>query len=257
MAEPNITLVYSDILKEVGYYLGYGRSTGLYTSAQQSFCDDVISAGLRRFINPPPVRPGEPGHSWSFMNPVGSLVTVIGQGDYTLPFDFEQAIGDLTFAPYAAPFSCKQVSGQRIRELRQWPVPPVIYQWPEYYAIEPVLATGTAGQRYQLMLYPAPNAVYTLGFKYRVATSKMSAAYPYPPGGPEHGETILEACLAVAEERTDDKMGVHNQKFMERLAASVSRDRAAGIPDTLGYNTSTEVIPYPRDYRVPQVSTPW
>ena len=55
----------------------------------------------------------------------------------------------------------------------------------------------------------------------------LSTPFPYAYGGAEHAETILESCLAVAELRLDDMAGPHNQQFMARLAASISRHSAA------------------------------
>lgn len=47
-------------------------------------------------------------------------------------------------------------------------------------------------------------------------------------GGQLHSETILQSCLAVAESRKEDTIGPQNQRWMERLRASISRDRVNG-----------------------------
>ena len=51
-----------------------------------------------------------------------------------------------------------------------------------------------------------------------------------------HSETILESCLAIAEQRLENSSGIHTQKFQERLAASCAMDRQLQTPDTMGYN---------------------
>ncbi len=75
---------------------------------------------------------------------------------------------------------------------------------------------------------------------------------PYPYGGGEHSETILEACLSVAEERRDDipmGTGAHGMAFVTRLAASIAMD-SRKKPTKLGYNRDLsdemDLLPWPR-----------
>lgn len=56
----------------------------------------------------------------------------------------------------------------------------------------------------------------------------------YALGGPEHSQTLIESCLAIAELAKDDKIGLHHQKFMVNLAGSIDRDLELG-PKYLGY----------------------
>lgn len=60
----------------------------------------------------------------------------------------------------------------------------------------------------------------------------------YPLCGPEHMNTLIEACLKIAELRYDDNPGDHARQFMECLAASIRLDRMNG-PASLGMNLDT------------------
>ena len=51
-----------------------------------------------------------------------------------------------------------------------------------------------------------------------------------------HAETILESCLAIAEQRMENQSGIHSQKFVERLTASVAHDKQYYTPERGGYN---------------------
>jgi len=48
---------------------------------------------------------------------------------------------------------------------------------------------------------------------------------PYPLGGARFSETIMESCLAVAEQRANDEMGIHTQKFAMMLASAIAQDK--------------------------------
>ncbi len=107
---------------------------------------------------------------------------------------------------------------------------------PELAALQPLKGTGhNKGQRFQLYVWPTADADYGLSFTYYVNPDALTDSFPHHMGGMAHGETVLESCLAVAEQRLDDKSNVHSMKFRERLAASVSLDRRSK-PQSLGYN---------------------
>ena len=63
----------------------------------------------------------------------------------------------------------------------------------------------------------------------------MTAATPYPWSGPSHSSCLRASCLAVAEERVNNTHGAKWGLFMERLKASVDRDRL-NSPSFLGMN---------------------
>ncbi len=84
-------------------------------------------------------------------------------------------------------------------------------------------------------MWPKPDVAYTIIGEYKHIPDALTGLLPYPPGGGDHAETIMAACLAAAELFLDDEKGVRWQYFMERLAASVAVDsRKKG--SNLGYN---------------------
>jgi hypothetical protein len=93
----------------------------------------------------------------------------------------------------------------------------------------------STGQRFQILFEPAPDAAYVLSYRYAVLPDKLTTTNAMPYGGVAAAETLLEACLSVAEERANGTRGVHYQAFLERLAALIAFD-SRNRPDTLGYH---------------------
>lgn len=101
-------------------------------------------------------------------------------------------------------------------------------------------SSPTVGSRMELMLWPVPDAAYALEAVYAVLPQALSATTDVPLGGMWHGETIIASCLAIAEEFSQTqhtKYRGDDGYFMQRLAASVRRDRQhGGEQGELGYN---------------------
>ena len=127
---------------------------------------------------------------------------------------------------------------------------------PEYAALinKTVASDTTTGQRFQMMVWPIPDAVYSIRYNYSVLTDTMLVVGSgdlaeadgnpapvdgnIPVGGALHGETILASCLTVAEQLVDEfnNPGKMQARYMERLAASINLDRRSNLPDYFGYN---------------------
>lgn len=155
---------------------------------------------------------------------------------YDLPADFEGLEGDLNFLPSQAELypPLDVVSDSMIRRHRhQWP----LKDKPRYASIRPKSFDPTLGQRWEMALYPTPDGAYDIEYRYRIAPGMLSDTNEYPHGGDVIGELILQACLAVAENRYRDQAGHHTQLFQQRLAAAVANDAQSFSPDTLGYNS--------------------
>ncbi len=111
-----------------------------------------------------------------------------------------------------------------------------VTQKPVYCATYPKQSDQTQGQRWAISFFPVPDNQYTLTYSSNVLPSALSVTNPFPLGGAAHGETILESCLAVAESRLQDEQGNHQEKFLERLQASIAVDTRDNKPAYLGYN---------------------
>lgn len=309
MAESTLTLGYDDLAAEVGYFLGFGRTSGNWTADQLAQVDAVVQAGYRQFVVPPPV--GGIAHRWSFLRPTMSLVTwqslavaagetitgtlasgvvtitrsagtrtfqpsmvghsivvtdvgtlpiieyvsstVIkatgaaaiaapktwavtydGTGDYRLPDDFGAIDSEITFLDISVGYSTLILTSEaRIRERRQ---AASSTGRPVEAAVIPLAHDPTIGQRFTMQFWPKPASVYTVRFRYTPMLGKLSSSNKYPVGGMAHSNTVLESCLAVAEQKHTDQTGVHQQEFQRNLAASILHDQQSMGPHNLGMN---------------------
>lgn len=238
MPESSLALQYKDLKAEVGLFLGYGRgaefSETTWSTAQTTTIDSIVRSGLRQFYWPPPEAPGRPGYDWSFLKPSVQLGLASGATVVTLPDDFGGFEGQIALVssgqiPCPIPLVGEGLVRQKHAEL-------TTEGKPQIAAVQPLKGTGTtAGQRFQLYVWPTADAAYTLAFTYYVNPEWLDTAFPYHWGGAMHSETVLESCLAIAEQRLDDRAEVHTAKFRERLAASIQADRKLK-PQVLGMN---------------------
>ena len=241
MAESTLSLGLADLRSEVGHFLGYGRGVAAgetaWTTPQLNGINAVIKSGVRQFMSPPPLGPGQPSHDWTFLKPTASLAVAADDEAVPLPDDFGGIEGDLSVSNADGTYGLwpVQLAGEGV--LRQnHSANGDSRGRPTMAAVRPLKGTTeTTGQRHDLYLWPKADGAYTIGLTYYVLVDAQTDLLPYALGGGTHAETLLESCLAVAEERLDDAMAVHKAKFMERLAASVSLDRRM-MPAILGYN---------------------
>jgi hypothetical protein len=162
--------------------------------------------------------------------------TLLESGDdYPMPDDFGGMEGEMTFDADEGWTPIPQTGEGKIRDLRQLNT---ASGRPQLTALRPISAatSGEEGQRFELMVWPTPDAEYTLYYKYRAFPRKLDATRPFPLGGMMHSEALKASCLAVAELEVNDSKGEHWASFIERLATSVMQDREAMTPETLGYN---------------------
>ncbi len=238
--ESTLSLKISDLQGEVGLFLGWGRGAALgdptWTTQQLASVVSITASGLRQFYFPSPIPPATTAYDWSFLKPVSVLNLASAAKLVPLPDDFGGFEGSITIAQTGSssfwPVELTSIGRVYAQESQN----PTTTGRPSLCCEEPVRGTGpTAGQRFQLHFWPTSDGSYDLRFQYYLLADYLTGAAPYAYGGAAHIETILESCLAIAEERLDDAMGTHHQKFMERMAASISWDRK-NKPQNLGYN---------------------
>ena len=234
MAESTLSMGYVEFQKAVMRFLGYGVDSTKWTVDQIAEVDDIIQSGYRQFLNPPRNDSIPNGYVWSFMTPIATLVTVANDYDYALPDNFGGMNGNMTIEGMYGYPPIQIVHEGKIRALRQQDN--TITGVPVIAAVRPITGTGTTGQRMELILYPIPDAIYTLSYPCFVLPNKLTTALPYPLGGMIHAETIMESCLAIAEQNSDDAEGLHKNKFYERLLASIDKDKIMNGVRNYGYN---------------------
>ena len=223
-----LSATYQSIMADLGQWMGYGRS-GWSDDAEETMLS-VIRDGVAQFYWAPPL-PGQPAHSWSFLKPLTTLSTVIGQEDYELPIDFGGLVGRVFYSSDEdvwvpiTDVGTGQILNMRSRDLSNGT--------PRYAAIVPEAAPGFSPQRWTLALAPAPDAIYVLRFQYQVTPDTIGDGLSYHYGNAVHSRTLLQSCLAVAELRFRDGEQQQQQAFLTALAASIAHDRKLS-PQTLG-----------------------
>lgn len=195
--------------------------------------DDAIRSGLSDFYTPMPAVEGEDPYVWSFLTPSSTLSLTSGDYDINLPADFGTIAGDFTYQdgvnqPPIAVVTEGDLRNMRARDSASGP--------PRYACIRQKTFDATAGQSWEVLFYPTPDTSYTVEYSYRVSPNHLDPTNDYPYGGPAHGETVLLACMAAAEREFDDAVGAYEQKFQQRLAASMALDFKAKTATTSFYS---------------------
>lgn len=166
---------------------------------------------------------------------VGDAFKVLA-GDYALPDDFGGIEGTLTFDTTTGYPDIEMVDINRIRRERQDSRNISTFR-PRLAAIVPRTTSGlTTGQRFDLSLWPTPDASYTLHYRKVVLVDMMTETNKYPLGGSAHSQTLLFSCLAIAERYIAEKERDYQRLFEEALAASIQRDRRLMTGRFSGYN---------------------
>lgn len=221
---PTLDLTYATLEREIGRYLGDGRANTSFSANDTLDVADIIASGLRRFYWPPPSDEAKGQHVWSFLSPNADLVTVSGTHEYLLPVDFSGMFArGFTHAEGVEERPLSRTSEQAIEALYAKSNRSGV---PKYFATRVRNVDGKS--RYFVSLYPEPDAAYTLTYAYAVEPKTLDTDNTTPLGGAVHAETIIEACLAAAEERIEDGgSGLHAKRFMELLVTSIRIDRTA------------------------------
>jgi hypothetical protein len=225
MAESTLSIKFSDLQAEVAGFLGYGVDPAAWTAAKSAEIDRFVQSGVRQFYYPPAVNGAEAGYEWSFLKPVASLNTVANDGAYDLPDDLGRVLGDLHFAASVHASSIVVVSEARMLAFQDKSVDA---GRPQYAAVRSKTSDGTTGQRQELVLWPVPNAIYALAYRYEAYAGKLTSSKQYPLGGMRHSELIVESCLSIAEQRANDEKGLHGERFSALLVTGIAQDRKAG-----------------------------
>lgn len=236
MAESTLALDFPKLQSKIGDFLGYGRGVTFldpeWDTRQVNDILDVIESAQRRFYQPAT----NPPYRWSFLRPMAAMTLAEGAQTIELPDDFAGVEGRIAMTDDAQSlFIPIDFQGEGAIQ-QMYSSHPTMTGRPLAACVRPLRGTAAQrSQRYELFVFPTSDAAYTLHFQYYLAPNAITITRPFAYGGAEHAETMLEACLAVAEERRDDMQGVHAAAFMARLQASIALDMAKK-PQQLGYN---------------------
>ena len=209
--------------------MGWSRDPHEWDTDQVTDAADMISSGCRAAYYPPG------NWNWSFLQPNFSITTLSERREYDLPHDFASLVGGLTYsADDSGSCSLHVVSDQamRVRYQDDWSI---TSGQPQEAALRNVRPTADRASRWQLVLWPEPDAVYTLTGQCVVQPETLSDDYPHPYGDAAFQEALLDAILMQVGRKLGENDGRHAEAFARSLA-SAQRVDAGRRPDTLGIN---------------------
>jgi len=228
MAESGLSTGYSDLTAIVGRFLGYGSTSGNWSTAQNNEIDEYVQSGVRRVYYPPAI-PNLPqdmiGYEWSWLRPTTTLAITSGTSDYDLPDDVGRIVGCFYYPEDEFKTSIQEVSVGRILAHR---ASENLSGYPREFATRFKTEDRTTGSRQEVLFYPEPDDAWTLSYEYEAYSGTLSDSYPYPLGGMKLSELYIESCLAVAESRANEETGVHTANFLSLLVDQIMRDKKRG-----------------------------
>ena len=212
-------LTFQDLYTRVGDFLGVSDTP---TATELARCQRIVNDGYRLFLM---------AYNWSFRVVTMNDTFAQGSNDYVLPGNFGSFVGEITYdAPGFGP-RLRTTSDARVRNLLA--CQPTQGR-PSLASIR-VNNNQVGPEGYQLRLWPMPDRDYPITYCYRAMFADLTEDWDVPLGANQHSETILEACLMIAERRCDDTVGIHTAAYKEQLALSIATDKLLA-PDTLGEN---------------------
>jgi hypothetical protein len=238
MAESTLSETRNDIAKAVARYLDFGYVTESELSGDDlTEVQEAIKEGYRDALAPDALPEdaarGIPPHTWSFLKPVRTLTTVADDYAYDLADDEAGIFGDyISFSDTTSAGDLQKRTEGWIRLQQQGHTGS---SRPEYFAVRYKDDAGS-GQRLEVLLYPTPDAEYTLSYRALLNVDALSAT-EYPPGGMRHTAMFRASCIAAAEFRRNNAHGPMFEELVRQLRKSVALDRQIELPDSIGTMT--------------------
>jgi hypothetical protein len=233
MAESTLSLGFPELLQRVGNLLGWPWDTSTWTADQLAKGGHIVNDGYRRFLTCMPLGGDPVAHRWTFFEKTGTLSVTVADPDfnYDLPDDFAAFATPIRFSTAACGYlPLEQTNEGWIAERRALSTQSGT---PTKFALRCKESAGTAGQRWEVLIWPNADATHALEYRYEVLSYSLTTGRPYPLGGMQHADTILEFALAAAESFAE-RPGLHTQQQIQRLAASISADTRVMTLDTVG-----------------------
>lgn len=221
---------------EVGDSAGFGRGPRFgqdeWDDVQKGQIDASVETGLRWvYYTLEVLGPGgevmiPADYDWSFMAPKRTLTLESGANEVLLPDDFGGLRGTIIPVALGRCFYTVRIVGEQDLYTRRNNAPSQTGP-PQLAYVEWIPGTTIQhGQRAKLSVYPTADQDYPLQVWYDVLANALSSALPYVYGGAAHAETFLAAVRAAYEQKyKSGGDGREQAKFVERLRASVQRDR--------------------------------
>ena len=195
--------------------------------------DAAIKLGSQWFYAPTPIE--GPMYEWSFLHPIHTINTIVGQWEYDLPFDYAGHEGFITFGPSTGYMRIPFVAPFKIRDARM--VEGAISGVPRMAAVTIVQRDIPQSQLYVLQTHPIASEVWALSFKMNLAPPEVSDAYPFVYGSAIHADAILSCCFAAWESLYVPGQQTRRKEMVERVQAAIERDRKTIRQEFIGINS--------------------
>lgn len=168
-----------------------------------------------------------------------SGIFTISAEQYAMPDDFGGAIDRLTYKNDNQCVTVAKVGGETFRIWRQNRLQGDGEPYtgaPEIYCIQPIQGTtASTGQRWEMLLGPAPDQDYLLEMEYEVIPNMLTTALPYHLGGPRFAQIVEMACISAAEIKRERRYdGPMNMQYMTMLRTAILEDRSISRQDVSG-----------------------
>lgn len=243
----DLNIAYEELRARIGDWLGYGRGSVFdsslgdpsWSKPQLARIGDGVKAGLSKFYWPF-IEAFESTYTWTFLTPAVSLTIKSGNRFLDLPDDFAYVVGDVYQGDSASVPKVLHRTGVGWIEQR-YAIVSNSTGPPETCAIlAQKMTDGQKVPRYQLYVYPEPNADFQIRLQYAINPVFLSGRMPVAYGGPMHAQTLLAACLATVELDLDGKIQEREADFQKKLLTSVKMDRE-NQAEFLGYNADANL----------------
>ena len=172
--DPSLLTSRGQILKRIGIHIGAGPNARVWTASQNAKIKEIFKEGMRLACNPPPIPGMKYPHQWGWLTPLATITTAADVFAYDLPADFAYIDGPMTLAPsdYMLYPPVEIIGEFQVRNLLQ---ESQASSRPTKAAVRvKAPLDDNDPTRYELILWPLPDGVYQLQYRYRINPEVLS-----------------------------------------------------------------------------------
>lgn len=227
-----LALSRTELRKELGFEAGWGPEDD-WDEDQVAAIDTAVRGGLRRFMLGTLIPGTRKTHEWSFLRQVHAFSTIADRDAYDLPKEFGSPDGPMLFDETNTAYTPVPVVNIAMVQ-EKLSLTPQQTGVPKLAAVRHKRGQGQGDQLQELVVWPTPDAAYSMRLGYHVLPDMMDEVVMKAMGGAAHARTLLFACLAELSRRVHS-MQDYDADYEQALLASVSFDNRM-LGSSLGYN---------------------